>query len=96
MAAEAGIAEELGLLSRADRERLISLLALLRLPHVFPRLGAVRAYRDAMARDKKSDADGVKFVLMRGIGKCAIGVSVPDEVVQKIAVRDTIYRKGRG
>jgi 3-dehydroquinate synthase len=83
MAAEARISLELGLLAAPDCVRLTRLLEASGLPVNPPRSINERAFMSAIRLDKKSDVTGTQFVLLRRIGECAPGVSVPAELIRK-------------
>lgn len=77
LAIEARIAWGMGILPAPEYERLSALLTGLNLPtHLPGKLNKAR-FRRALALDKKSDAVGVKFVLLKAIGKSVVGVNVP-------------------
>jgi 3-dehydroquinate synthase len=83
MVLESRIASSMDILSQADADRLARLLDNLGLPTTLPR-GMDRTTLDAaLALDKKGSRKGVRFVLLRGIGRSAIGVPVPAELVDK-------------
>ncbi len=83
MAAEARIALAMGLLPAQDCRRLTAMLEASGLPVDPPRRINERAFMAAVALDKKSDVSGPRFVLLRRIGECAQGVSVPADLVRK-------------
>lgn len=74
---EARIAWGMGILPAREYERLLALLIRLKLPVEFPRKLNGARFRRALALDKKRDAVGVKFVLLKAIGKSVVGVNVP-------------------
>jgi 3-dehydroquinate synthase len=83
MAVEARISLELGLLSLPECLRLTGLLEASGLPVNAPRSINERAFMSALALDKKSDVTGTRYVLLRRIGECALGVPVPTDLVRK-------------
>ncbi len=83
MVAEARISRELGLLAAPDCLRLTRILEALGLPVDPPGSINERAFMSAIALDKKSDATGARFVLLRRIGECAPGVHVPADLIRK-------------
>lgn len=83
MAAEARIALAMGLLPAQECRRLTAMLEASGLPVDPPRGINERAFMSAVALDKKSDASGPRFVLLRRIGECAQGVPVPADLVRK-------------
>jgi 3-dehydroquinate synthase len=83
MVAEARIALELGLLPAADRERLTGIIQASGLPFDPPVGINEHAFMRAIALDKKSDETGPRFVLLRRIGECALGVPVPSDLIRK-------------
>jgi 3-dehydroquinate synthase len=84
MAAEAKIAAEIGLLKRADYQRLVHLLKALRLPSRIPADVSKARFLAAIGLDKKSDITGTKFVLPRRIGEMLIGIDVPTPFVRSL------------
>jgi 3-dehydroquinate synthase len=93
LAAEARIAREMSLLDGNDCERLVSTLKRAGLPTELPKNLHKRKFIEALALDKKGDAGGSKFVLLRSIGKCALGVSVPAEILSKTAGLGSILKR---
>jgi len=83
MVCEAKIALELGLLARAECQRLEALLEASGLPVAPPRRINERAFLASMSLDKKGVAEGNRFVLLRRIGESAHGVPVPGDLVRK-------------
>jgi 3-dehydroquinate synthase len=83
MAAESRMAAEMGLLSRRDLHRVLGLMRALSLPTEVPRIKNKAGFLAALSADKKADARGVKFVLLTGIGRSAIGVQVPLTLITK-------------
>jgi len=90
MASEAWIALNMGLLGRKEFSRMTDLLGRLGLPHRPPPIVAAGAFARALARDKKADAAGPKFVLLRSIGRCSIDVTVPADLIRKSIDVDTM------
>jgi 3-dehydroquinate synthase len=84
MALEARLAGSMGLLNNNDEERLLRLLEALELPTALPRSIDRDATRRALSLDKKGTRQGVRYVLLRAIGKSAIGVQVPWQVVEEV------------
>jgi len=83
MAAEAQISRELGLLGQSDCRRLSAILESAGLPVAHSGVIKERAFMSAIALDKKADAAGPRFVLLRRIGECSPGVAVPADLVRK-------------
>jgi 3-dehydroquinate synthase len=75
-----------GRYSEADHLRVLSLLALLRLPLVAP-TDDVDGLLAAMAGDKKTRDGTVRFVVPRAIGDVEFGVSVPKRTVRAVLNR---------
>ncbi len=82
--AESVIATQMGLLRPEDCERVIRLLKRLGLPVRVPRVRNRTAFASALALDKKAGSGGTRFVLLRGIGRCVVGVPVPPERVSAV------------
>jgi 3-dehydroquinate synthase len=72
--------------SPEEHLRVLSLLALLRLPLALPS-GDVDALLEAMLHDKKTRAGMLRFVLPRTIGDVEYGVSVPSRAVRAVLGR---------
>jgi 3-dehydroquinate synthase len=75
-----------GRYSHADHLRVLSLLALLRLPLAAP-TGDVDALLAAMSGDKKTRDGNLRFVLPRAIGDVEFGVTVPKRTVRAVLKR---------
>jgi 3-dehydroquinate synthase len=84
MALEARIAVSMGLLNHNDEERLLRLLDALALPTTLPQTIDRDGIRKALSLDKKGTRQGVRYVLLRAIGKSAIGVQVPGQYVDEV------------
>jgi 3-dehydroquinate synthase len=84
MAVESRLACAMGMLPERDAQRLSRTLAAAGLPTELPRGFNERVFASALSQDKKSDATGLKMVLLRRIGACAVGVPVSSEAVRKI------------
>jgi 3-dehydroquinate synthase len=84
MAAEAGFAVRLGLMTRGEQRRLCALLVALGLPVRFPGVRDRARFLAALALDKKGVAGKARFVLPAGIGVCALGVEVPREMIEQL------------
>lgn len=84
MVAEATIALKMELLKHEDYVRLAKLLTALKLPVRLPRDLDRRRFKEALALDKKSDGDGIKFVLLKSIGHSVIGVDVPRPFIEAL------------
>ena len=82
MVAESLIAEAMGMLAAADRQRIVALIAAAGLP-----TGGLKLDRQAitgrMAFDKKVKGGRIQFVLPDRIGHVLIRDDVPVEIVQK-------------
>ncbi len=72
-----------GRYSQSDHLRVLSLLALLRLPLIAPS-DDVDALLAAMSGDKKTRDGNVRFVLPRAIGDVEFGVTVPTRTVRAV------------
>jgi len=75
-----------GRFSPEEHMRVLSLLALLRLPLVAPSAN-VGALLDAMANDKKTRAGTLRFVVPRKIGDVEYGVTAPARTVRAVLGR---------
>jgi 3-dehydroquinate synthase len=95
MIAEGNIAVELGMLPPGDLRLLERTLVSLGLPTAFPGAFNAKAFAAALSLDKKNDAAGVKFSLLTGIGRCALGVPVSYELIRKFGGEASISVKGR-
>ena len=84
LATESRIAMEMGLLSGKDYARLIGLLTKLKLPLTLPRRLNKARFMTARSLDKKSEAGGTKFVLLKAIGHTVIGVDVPTPFIEAV------------
>ena len=80
MAAEAGVAERLGLAATGTRARQVRLLETMGLP-VREVEAAPERVVEAMARDKKGKEGRVPFVLAPEIGRFRIVFDVPKPVI---------------
>ncbi len=87
IAAEAELAVRLGLMPERDRVRLVRALQALKLPTSLPRIHRTAQFLEALAADKKSRADGLRFVLPSAIGCSAMDVNVPPEYVMDLVRR---------
>jgi 3-dehydroquinate synthase len=81
LVAESRIAVNMGLLKEQDHMRLRNTLRRLKLQTTFPKIKSRSRFFAALAADKKSDAGGTKFVLLKGLGYSVIGVQVPTPFV---------------
>lgn len=84
LAAEAEIAEQMGFLKKSERVRVTRLLRSLRLPVRIPPVSSSAEFFSALSLDKKSDAQGVRYVLLNGIGRSVIGVQVPVSLLSAV------------
>jgi 3-dehydroquinate synthase len=84
LAAESGIARDMGLLSALDYERLLRLMRALRLRTSFPGIRSKEKLRRALSTDKKSIGASMKFVLLNGIGCTLVGVDVPSPFINAL------------
>jgi 3-dehydroquinate synthase len=82
--AEAKIAVEMGVLSRHEQKRLLQLMKVLKLRTSFPRLRNKAKFFNALAVDKKGVGESARFVLLKRIGCCVIGVDVPTPFIGKV------------
>lgn len=81
LSVESRIAARRGMLSTSERNRLLNLLHGFRLPVTMPRAISIHAVLHSMHLDKKATSTGPSFVLLNGMGSCAIGVMVSDREV---------------
>ena len=81
---ESEIAVRLGLLRRREQETLIRVMKALRLQTRPPSIRNRRQFFASLHADKKAVQGTVQFVLPSSIGSCAIGVEVPDELVDRV------------
>lgn len=95
MAVESRLACAMGLLPQRDAHRLSRTLAAAGLPTKLPRGFNEHVFVSALSQDKKSDATGLKMVMLRRIGACALGVPVSLEAVRKI-MGQTSRKRTRG
>jgi len=72
MVMAADLSARLGWLAKADVNDLRDLLAALGLPVTVPRVMTPRAFREAMALDKKVAAGVVRLVLLAGVGEARV------------------------
>jgi 3-dehydroquinate synthase len=77
-----------GRFSRAEHLRVLTLLALLKLPLVSP-IADVEALLGAMESDKKARDGVIRFVLPRAIGDVEYGLSVPKRSLRAVLQRMT-------
>jgi 3-dehydroquinate synthase len=77
LVAESRIACAMGMLPPADLARLSRLLRSAGLPVQIPRKLDRKRFASALAVDKKSALGMARFVLLRRLGQCVVGVSVP-------------------
>lgn len=83
-AIESEIAVSLGLMRPKDRTTLLALLKMFRLPVQQPRTIDRARFFSALAADKKGKGGRPTFSLPAGIGSTAIGVPVPDHVINNV------------
>jgi 3-dehydroquinate synthase len=95
MVAEGRISVALGMLSAGDCRLLEKTLAAFGLPTALPRKVDRKAFDAALALDKKGDAAGVKFALLTGIGRCALGVPVSAALIHKYGGGEGINTGGK-
>lgn len=93
LAAEARIARDMGLLAGGECERLVETLRRAGLPTELPKNLQKRRFNAALAMDKKGDAVGPKFVLLKGIGSSALGIAVPAEILRKTVGSGGIFKR---
>jgi 3-dehydroquinate synthase len=84
---ESMIAVEMGILDRANFDRLIHLLQTLRLPVAPPKVAKKKKFFSALSVDKKSEGGRPRFVLLNAIGSCVVGIDVPAELIRKVIAR---------
>lgn len=92
MAAAAGIARRLGMLSAAEQGRITGAIGKLGLP-VSVRGVDLAKVRRAMAHDKKWFSGKNRWVLPAGIGRCAVRPGVPESAV-RAAIRGVMEGTG--
>ena len=81
--AAADLSRRLGHLSPADVDRIATVLAAHDLPTKLHAPLAFALLRDAMLRDKKVRAGGLRFVVLKKIGQAATAADVPAELVEE-------------
>jgi 3-dehydroquinate synthase len=81
--AESRLAVKLGLLREVDYKRVVKLLTTLKLPTRIPQIKNKTKFFRTLGTDKKSEGAQNMFVLLNGIGKSAIGVEVPMELIAR-------------
>jgi 3-dehydroquinate synthase len=84
IAAESAFAVRLGLLRANDRRQVVALLRSFGLATRLPVIRSRSRFHAALAVDKKNAGARTAFVLLRGIGRCAIGVGVPSDFVDDL------------
>ncbi|MBX3725452.1 MAG: 3-dehydroquinate synthase [Xanthomonadales bacterium] len=84
MVQAARLSSALGLAPTADAERLAALLARFGLPVRGDPAMPVDALLDHMRLDKKAQADGLRFVLWRGVGRAEVVAGVPGDAVRAV------------
>ncbi|MCP1727999.1 3-dehydroquinate synthase [Natronospira proteinivora] len=88
-AVAAGMAQALALscrlerISQGDHERGLALLRQLHLPVTPPALDT-RTWLEWMARDKKATREGLRLVLLRGLGRAELVTDVPTESLEAV------------
>ena len=82
MVMAADLSRRMGLIARADVERIIALLKRARLPTAPPDIAPERLLK-LMGVDKKAEGGKVRFVLLDGIGAASIRADVPDVPLQQ-------------
>ena len=82
MVMAADLSRRMGLIARADVERIIALLKRARLPTAPPDIAPERLLK-LMGVDKKAEGGRVRFVLLDGIGAASIRADVPDVPLQQ-------------
>lgn len=87
MAAESGIAVDLGLMREKDRETMLRALRALKLKVDLPKVIHREDFFRALRADKKTVGGKVRFVLPSGIGRCALGVEVPADEIERATMR---------
>jgi 3-dehydroquinate synthase len=85
----ANVSAELGSLDKRERERISRLLARARLPHAAPGIAAddVLAH---MQMDKKAGREGIRLVLLEGIGR-AVVTAAPEQAVLRAAIERQLH-----
>ncbi len=71
MVMAARFSEKLGLIGKADVQRVVDILVRAKLPVAAPELGAER-YLDLMGHDKKVEGGKIKFILLKKPGEAFI------------------------
>ncbi len=84
IALESEVALRLGLLHRRDQKTLLKTMKALKLRTRPPVLRDRGRFFDALRADKKALQGKVRFVLPTSIGACALGVEVPEDLVDRI------------
>lgn len=80
MVLAARMSEELGMLDVGQTDRLIALLAALKLPTTLPPEIDRGAMLERMRLDKKNRADHIRLVLLEGMGKAVVQTGSADEI----------------
>ena len=80
----ARLSAKVGQMPEADAIRVEELIRLYGLPHQIPADVLPSALMDAMARDKKSVAGEVRFVLPKSLGSVEFGVAVEREALESV------------
>jgi 3-dehydroquinate synthase len=83
MVMAADLSERLGLLHRADANRIGQLIAAAGLPSEGPKISPAR-YLELMRVDKKSEGGHIRFVLLDGLGRACVRAAPDDLVVASI------------
>ena len=83
MMMETRIGETLGITEQGTAQRLQRLLKTLRIPLKIPQIEK-KKFLSALSVDKKGDAAGPRFVIPKKIGESAIGVRVPNDLIENI------------
>ncbi len=87
IALESEIAVRMGMLRRQDRIALLATMKALKLSTKPPAVRNRVRFFDALRADKKSVQGSVRFGLPTAIGACALGVEVPEELVDQVLFR---------
>lgn len=84
MVAVFAMAEELGLVERGDKERVIALLEQVGLPVRVKGMYAKERIKESIGKDKKKSEGQVRWVLPERIGKAKINCIVPEKILDRV------------
>jgi len=82
MVMAADLSRRMGYIAQADVDRVVALLARVRLPTAPPDVAPARLM-ELMALDKKAEAGQLRFILLDSIGAASIRAEVPADLLQR-------------